>query len=108
LKKIKRTEYFLLTTVDFVVILCSVILTRKEVTRMVQYDYSRLLGRVIEKYGSRADFAVALGVTPQTVCNKFTGRTPFTQFDITRWADTLGIQPNEYYDYFFKPTVQHA
>lgn len=65
------------------------------------YEYNKLRGRIIEKYGSQSNFAKVLGVTRQGLSGKMTGRTSFSQKDINRWCELLEIETGEISKYFF-------
>ena len=71
----------------------------------MEYDYSKLTGRIIEKYGSRCNFASKLGVARQTVENKLHGKTGFSRNDIHKWSEALEIEKNDYLAYFFAQKV---
>ena len=64
-------------------------------------NYSKLRGRIIEKFGSQSRFAKHLGITEQTVTAKLNGRSRFTQEDIIAWCNALDIEPENVGDYFF-------
>lgn len=63
--------------------------------------FAKLRGRIVEKYGSQAKFAEALGVTEQTVTGKLNGKTQFTIEDIVEWCNLLEIESEEVNVYFF-------
>ena len=69
------------------------------------FDYSKLTGRVIEKFGSRKAFAEALGIHVQTVSSKLSGKLPISVKDICKWSELLGIEKAEIGRYFFTPKV---
>lgn len=64
-------------------------------------ENSRLRGRIVEKYGSQASFANAIGKTVQTVNMKLCGNVGFSQDDIVEWATALDIASDEVGSYFF-------
>jgi len=68
-----------------------------------QYDYSKLIGRIIEKYGSRRAFAKACGFSENTISKKLSGKMAITTDDIINWssADLLDIDSSEIPEYFF-------
>lgn len=70
------------------------------------YDYSKLSGRIVEKFNNRKNFATAMGMTQAALSGRMTGRTPFRQAEIVRAADLLGIGAQEIGMYFFDPKVQ--
>jgi len=65
------------------------------------YRYNKLRGRIVEKYGSQANFARELGTTPVTISMKMCGKRSFTKADIDRWTDKLDIETDEIGAYFF-------
>lgn len=69
------------------------------------FDFSKLRGRIIEKYGSDANFAEALGILPQQLSPKLTGKTGITKAEIVEWCRLLDIAVEEIGVYFFVPKV---
>lgn len=65
------------------------------------YTYSKLRGRIIEKYGTQSKFARKLGVSQNSVSKKMNCQTEFSQADIIQWSMLLDVQKNEYGEYFF-------
>lgn len=65
------------------------------------YDYSKLRGRIVEKYGSQTKFAKKVNVTRQTINGKLSGRIEFTKNDIMSWSELLEIGSDEIGTYFF-------
>lgn len=65
------------------------------------FEYNKLRGRIIEKFGSQAKFAEALGITENTVSRKMNGFVQFSTTDIVSWAKLLGISSEDYGSYFF-------
>ena len=47
----------------------------------MQYNYKKLRGRIVEKYGSQKNFADILGVSENSVSKKMQGKTGFSQED---------------------------
>lgn len=72
------------------------------------FDYSKLKGRIIEKFGSQKAFAKAYGVSENAISGKLTGKMAITKKDIARMSapEFLDIPPSEYHIYFFKNKVQ--
>ena len=66
------------------------------------YEYRKLRGRIIERYGTQGEFAKAIGLSRTGLSNKLTCKSGFTQSDIVKWADKLGIEQDEYPSYFFE------
>ena len=67
----------------------------------VKYDYSKLRGRIVEKYGTLSKFAEVLGTSIVVVSNKLTNKSGFRRVDIEKWSGLLEIPGNEYDLYFF-------
>lgn len=64
-------------------------------------SYSKLKGRIIEKYGSQAEFARILGTYDTVVSRKMQGNVGFTHDDIVKWCNLLDIKQEEIGGYFF-------
>lgn len=71
----------------------------------ITFDYSKLKGKIIEKYGSQTAFAKALGVSDATMTSKMTGKTYFSQDEIMKSIVILGINPGAATEYFFTVRV---
>lgn len=67
----------------------------------MQYTYRKLKGRITEVFGNQAAFAIALGLSKISVSHKLTGKSGFSQEDVERWANLLGIQRSEYGEFFY-------
>lgn len=69
----------------------------------MKFNYSKLLGKIIEKFGSQRAFADAIGRTENTVSRKLNGKMAITTDDIVEWSapELLDISPSEYHEYFF-------
>lgn len=65
------------------------------------YEYAKLRGRIIEKYGTLYAFAEKLGISTVGMSKKLNGKIGFSQQDIEEWAKELEIPKAEYIDYFF-------
>lgn len=76
-----------------------------KVREKTAFDFSRLLGRVIECYGTRQRFAEAIGLTPTTIGSKLDGERMWTQDEIITACDLLSIPYNDIPGYFFVKKV---
>lgn len=65
------------------------------------YDYRKLIGRIIEKFGSRAAFAKAANTSERTLSGKLNNKSRLTQDDIAHWSKLLEIPESDVYSYFF-------
>ena len=68
----------------------------------MKYDYSKLLGRIIEVCGTRREFARRMGFSQNSCSRKLRGVKPFKQVEIDMAAELLGIPGEEIQTYFFK------
>ena len=76
--------------------------------KRVKFDYSKLIGRIIEKFGSRKAFAEACGFSENTISKKLSGKMGITIDDMVEWSspELLDIATSEYPEYFFAIKVQ--
>ena len=65
------------------------------------FSYAKLKGKIVEKYGTRAKFAEALGISETWLSQKMSCKSEFSQDDMMRWGKLLDIEPEEYHLYFF-------
>ena len=69
----------------------------------MKFNYSKLTGRIIEKFGSRKAFAEACGFSEHTISKKLSGKMGITTNDIVKWSspELLDIATSDIPDYFF-------
>ena len=72
------------------------------------FDYSKLIGRIIEKFGTRRAFAEAIGISENSMSQKLSNKMAITTDDIMEWSkpELLDICCDEIGVYFFTPRVQ--
>lgn len=70
------------------------------------YDYSKLIGRIIEKYTSRGSFAKAMGLSERTMSLKLNSLVSFKQAEISKACELLEVNDEEIPAYFFTLKVQ--
>lgn len=70
------------------------------------YDYSKLIGRITEMYGSRASFAKAMDISGRSLSLKLNGKRNFRQDEIVKACDLLKLDSSEVSEYFFNLNVQ--
>ena len=72
------------------------------------FDYNKLIGRIIEKFGTRKAFANAVGYSENTISRKLSGKIPISTDDVTSWSSPaiLDISYSDIPEYFFKLKVQ--
>ncbi len=69
----------------------------------MSFNYSKLEGRIVEKFGSRRAFAEAYGVAENTISRKLNGKVAISTADIVRMSseEFLDIPAAQYHEYFF-------
>ncbi|AXF53444.1 Cro-like receptor [Streptococcus phage 115] len=67
----------------------------------MNYNYSKLKGRIIEKYGSQGSFAKAIGITQPTTSFKINGKASWNQDEIVKAIEVLGLSKDDIVEYFF-------
>ena len=65
------------------------------------YNYSKLLGRIVERCGTQAVFAEKIGLSERSVSLKLNGKRAWKQLEIEKACDVLEINRSEIDQYFF-------
>lgn len=73
----------------------------------MSYDYSKLCGRIVEKYGTQAKFADAMNLSERSISLKLNGKVGWKQSEITMACKVLDILLTEISTYFFTLKVQY-
>ena len=74
----------------------------------MQYDYSKLTGRIVEKFGTRTEFAVKMNISNHTLSQKLNNKIPWKQTEMERASKLLDIPLSDIQLYFFAIEVQNA
>lgn len=72
----------------------------------IVFNYSKLRGRIAEKYKQHAAFAKALGISTRSLSLKLTGKTEFRPSEIIKAIQLLELTNNDISAYFFTLKVQ--
>lgn len=67
----------------------------------MQYNYTKLIGKIVEKYKSKKAFSEILGVTYPTLLAKLQSKGSFTQREIEVCIESLEIARKDIPMYFF-------
>lgn len=69
------------------------------------FDYSKLRGRIVEKFGTCTKFAASMGRSKVWASTRLNNVVPWTSDEIAEAckAERLDIAPEEITDYFFTP-----
>lgn len=71
------------------------------------FDYSKLRGRIIEKFGNQSKFALAMGWSERTMSLKITGKRCWKQPEMCLALTLLELSDSDVPEYFFKTKVQN-
>ena len=72
------------------------------------FDYNKLRGRIVEKFGNQSEFANAMGLSERTISFKINGKRPWKQEEILKAIQILGLTDDDIQDYFFTLKVQNT
>lgn len=71
------------------------------------YNYSKLNGKIVEKFGTQARFADAMDLSEHSVSTKLNCKTGWKQDEIVKACGLLDIAQAEIPAYFFDEAVQY-
>jgi len=74
----------------------------------VDYDYSKLNGRIVERYKTQIEFAKAVELSERSLSLKLNNLVGWKQREIARAARLLGLTSDEIGTYFFTLNDQSA
>lgn len=69
-------------------------------------DFSKLSGKIVEKYGTQYNFAVALGLSERSLSLKLNNKVGWRDEEMERAIDLLDLDLNDIPAYFFTNLVQ--
>ena len=72
----------------------------------MEFDFSKLLGRIVEKYGTRSAFAAELGMSDQSLSCRLNNKLPLKGEEIYKMSELLCIDAQDIPAYFFTPKVR--
>lgn len=72
----------------------------------MNFDYSKLKGKIRESFDTQESFAKALGISRTSLSFKLNNHVDFTQTEIKKSCELLGVKKQEISDYFFSSKVQ--
>nr|DAF25852.1 MAG TPA: Protein of unknown function (DUF739) [Caudoviricetes sp.] len=72
----------------------------------MRFDYSKLLGRIIEVYGNQGNFAIAMKLSERTMSLKLNNIRPWKDNEIKKAMKLLKLPESKVHLYFFKEEVQ--
>lgn len=72
------------------------------------FDYSKLKGKIKEVFGTQSAFAKAMGLSGVSLSSKLNNLTDFTQSEINKACELLGISFEFIPVYFFTEKVKSS
>ena len=72
----------------------------------MEFDFSKLQGRIVEIYGTRSAFAAALGMADSALSNRLNSKIYFDPDEIMATLPLLRLDPADIPAYFFTPKVR--
>lgn len=72
----------------------------------ITFDYSKLLGRIIEIYGSHYKFAKQLGISTHSLSMRLNGHIAWRDVEIYKSIELLNLKADDIDKYFFKQKVK--
>ena len=70
------------------------------------FNYSKLRGRIIEKFGTQSTFAKYMKMSERTLSLKLNGKIYFVQNEILLACELLELTKDDIQAYFFNQEVQ--
>ena len=71
------------------------------------FDYSKLRGKIVEKFGTQTEFSKAMNLSERTMSLKLNGVRAWKQDEICRAVGLLELSNEDIQDYFFTLKVQN-
>lgn len=74
----------------------------------MEFDYSKLRGRIVERFGSCVNFCNVANISRSALSARLKNQIPFRSEEIYKFSspELLDIPGNEIVDYFFTPLVR--
>lgn len=69
------------------------------------FDYSKLKGKIKEVYSTQNNFAKAIGIGRTALSQRLNNHSEFSQIEIYKACEVLGIKFNKINEYFFTTLV---
>ena len=74
---------------------------------MLSFDYSKLQGKIKEKFKKNSNFALNLGISERSLSLKLNNKVEWKQSEIKKIQGLLEITDEDLYYYFFDVKVQN-
>lgn len=73
--------------------------------KKITFDYSKLRGKIVEKFGTQGKFAAINGMSDRSMSLKLNNGIGLSQDEILKWCELLNIDKTEISIYFFEEKV---
>ena len=74
----------------------------------MEYNYDKLIGKIVEKFRTQARFSASMGMSERTLSLKINNKIDFKQDEIIKACEILEIEHIDIPAYFFTRIVQTA
>ncbi len=74
----------------------------------MSFDYSKLSGKMVEKYGTQYNFAIAIGLSERSLSLKLNNKVYWKNSEIKNACSLLDIPQEDIGSYFFEQKVQKS
>ncbi len=74
----------------------------------MSFDYSKLRGKIREKFGTQENFALAIGISRASLSDKLNEKSDFSHSEIISICDKLDISVDSISDYFFTKKLKQT
>lgn len=72
----------------------------------MSYKYDKLLGKIVEVFGTQEKFAKAINIAPQTLSCKLNNKADWKREEIKKACEALHISYDELSSYFFELEIE--
>ena len=76
------------------------------ISKDIEFNFSKLRGRIVEKFGKQEDFAKAAGISYVSLSKRLNNHWEFSAREILRMSNILEINLEDIPLYFFAAKVQ--
>lgn len=76
------------------------------ISKDIEFNFSKLRGRIVEKFGKQEDFAKAVGISYVSLSKRLNNHLEFSAREILRMSNILEINLEDIPLYFFAAKVQ--
>lgn len=70
----------------------------------VSFNYDKLIGKIIEKFKTRENFAIQAHMSIPTLINKLSGKVDFKSKEIFNFCKLLNIPLDQIHYFFYQST----